>query len=152
MKKLVLIPALFLLSSMAFAGGANLVASDDSPYTAICIAAVESEAAMFSKMAEFNVSRYDISDLSCNGVPLNRFASKHSEVDSPKAVKVFAFRQSASNNETSLCIAAATSNEEYYRTRDALFSNAASDVSDINCNNMPLRTFARRYGNAEFKI
>lgn len=155
MKKLSLLPLLLLLSSITFANGPMLIPSDDSPYTAICIAAVESDAALSAKMEEYAVAIWDIRKLSCNGMSLSRFAAKYGHDSGPansSPVKVFAFRESISSNETSLCIAAATSNDEYDRLKDELFGNLRSNIAGIYCNSMPLRTFARRYGNAAFRI
>ncbi len=155
MKKLSFIPFLFLLSSITFANERNLVPSDDSPYTAICIAAADSGEALRTKMAQFAVTRRDIRELSCNSMSLDRFAAKYRTASAPaheEPIRVFAFRESTSSDETSLCIAAATSNDEYLRLKDELYSHRFSNVSTISCNNMPLRTFARRYGNAEFRI
>ncbi len=155
MKKLSLLPLLLLLSSITFANEQMLVPSDESPYTAICIAAVESDAALSAKMEEFAVAIWDIRALSCNGLSLSRFAAKYRHDSDPAnqgRVRVFAFRESISSNETSLCIAAATSNDEYDRLKDELFDNVRSNITSIYCNSMPLRTFARRYGNAAFRI
>ena len=155
MKKLSVISILLMLSSVTFANERNLVAGDDSPYTAICMAASESGAAVSAKMQEFAVTRIDIRKLSCNGMSLDLFAAKYRNGAAQarqEPLRVFAFREATSNNETSLCIAAATSNDEYLRLKDELFSNILLNVSTISCNNMPLRTFARRYGNADFRI
>ena len=155
MKKLSLLPFVLLLSSISFAGEVNFVASDDSPYTAICIAAADSSEALRTKMEQFAVTRRDIRELSCNSMSLDRFASKYRTATATaqeEPVKVFAFRESTSSNETSLCIAAATSNDEYLRLKGELYSDRFVGASSISCNNMPLRTFARRYGNAEFRI
>ena len=155
MKKLSLLPLLLLLSSITFANEPILVPSDESPYTAICIAAVESDAALSAKMEEFAVVIWDIRALSCNGLTLSRFTAKYRADSDPanrRPVRVFSFRESVSSNETSLCIAAATSNDAYNRLKDELFDNVRANISGIYCNSMPLRTFARRYGNAAFRI
>ena len=153
MKRLSLLPFLLLLSSISFANERIFVPVDDSPYTTICIAAAESPEAVSARMEEFAVTRGDIREMSCNGMPLNRFAAKYRNATAQKEpVRVFAFRESTSSNETSLCIAAATSNDEYLRLKDELYGHRFSNLSTISCNNMPLRTFARRYGNAEFRI
>mgnify|MGYP001082795015 CR=1 FL=1 len=155
MKKLSLTSILIFSSSIALAGDLNFVASDTSPFTAICIAATQSEEAVSAQLHEHSLTRSDIRTLSCNGMSLNRFAAKYNsapEVATVEPVRVFAFRESVSNSETSLCIAAATSNEEYARLKNELFSGNRSLVRSITCNDLPLQSFARRHGNSEFRI
>ncbi len=155
MKKHALISLFLFLPVVALADDNRFVAGDDSPYTEICIAATESDNAAQSVMEKYAVTRSDISELSCNGMTLNRWISKFrsdSYADSQESIRVFAFRENNDSAETSMCIAAVTSSDEYSRLKEELFGNSQSTLSRIYCNNMPLRTFARRYGNADFRI
>ena len=153
MRKLQLTALLLLLPSISFAQNVNFTPSDDSPYTAVCMAAIESEAAVKAKMEEHSLSRSDITELSCNGMSLDRFAAKYRNSENHEPIRVFAFTEATNSAETTLCIAAATSNDEYLRLKNELFkNNRTADVASIVCNRLPLQTFARRYGNSDFKI
>ncbi len=151
--KNILFASLLLIAPLASAKDVNLVPGDDSLYTQICIAAVDSDAAVNAKLQDHGLDQTDIRDLSCNGLSLSRFAAKHRSAAYDTPVRVFAFQGAESTNETNLCIAAATSNEAYTQVKSEMFSTTSRYVlNSIQCNEMPLRVFARKYGNAEFRI
>ena len=144
---------LLLIAPLASAKDFNLVPGDDSAFTQICIAAVDSDRAVDAKLQAHGLDQDDIRDLNCNGLSLSRFAAKHNSAAYDAPVKVFAFQGAETTDETNLCIAAATSNEAYTQVKSEVFSTATQYVlNSIECNDMPLRVFARKYGNAEFRI
>lgn len=149
------ISLLFLVvSSAGLAEKFKFINGDASAYTEVCIASVKSEEAALAKLAEYDLGR-DLSKFTCNGMRIKRFAAKYqSNVNSPEQapIRVFAFRNVMKSDEASLCIAAATSNAEYMRLKSELYHNNSRNVSAIACNNMPLRDFARKYGNNNFRI
>ncbi len=78
----------------------------------------------------------------------NNFASNQSATGGSQIV--FALIDSNGSNETKLCIAAATSNEEFSKVRGELFGEET--VDDVSCNDMHITSFARKYGNVEIQI
>jgi len=139
------------LASSASAKDAKFFNADDSAHTAICIAAATSEAALKAKMKEHKYNKTAVNSLSCNGLSIEQFAKKHHMSTSNKAVKVFSFDNSMGNMEADICIAAASSNESY-KALKAKLSKHKDFYRNISCNNKPLATFAKKFGNKKFRL
>ena len=60
---------------------------------------------------------------------------------------ITAYVVSAANEtpETLICVAAVTSDDEFSRLRQAHFSNVKDVENEIECNNMSLGQFVRKY-------
>ncbi|MFT5756580.1 MAG: hypothetical protein ACI9LM_001299 [Alteromonadaceae bacterium] len=151
MKKIIICIAMLTLASSVSAKDVTFYNADDSAHTAICIAAATSDAALEAKMKEYKYSEASVSGLNCNGLSIEKFAKKHHESSSEEAVKVFSFDNSMGNMEADVCIAAATSNKSY-KALKAKLSKSKEFYRSISCNNKPLSTFAKKFGNKSFRI
>jgi len=81
-----------------------------------------------------------------------KFAKMYRAQDnSSNTMKVFSFDNEMKNLEADICIAAATSNDKYRALRQGL-TKPVSYYRAITCNGMSLATFARKFGNKNFKI
>jgi hypothetical protein len=125
--------------------------ADDSAHTAICIAAATSDKALTAKIKEYKYTKASVNNLSCNGLSVEKFAKKHHMSKSSKVIKVFSFDNSMGNTEADVCIAAASSNESY-KALKAKLSKPKDFYLSISCNNKPLKTFAKKFGNKKFRI
>ena len=142
------------LSSASLAGDIQAIPNDDTPYTAICVASLESEAALQSELQEHGIAQSDAYDLTCNGYRLNRFASKVQDSAQVYAVPARTFAALGTNSDAEkLCIAAATSNQAFDQLKNELLTPAEeSSLYALECNGKSLHHFARRNGNTEFRI
>lgn len=148
MKKLIT-SIIVLLSSIQTAHAVTFNNSDGSRLSSICIAAVESDKALQKKARAYGFNQQDLNAFTCNGLTIDAFAKKYRGVTADETIKVYAFERTEDSRETELCVAAATSNDEYKATKARLFKGRS--VSKIYCNGLPLDKFARRYGNKAFK-
>ncbi|MEW9799255.1 hypothetical protein [Alteromonas sp. CYL-A6] len=140
MKSFVSALALILVATTAHA--VELVNKDGSPISQLCIAAVESVDAFERQVDELKLSRYDLSNISCNDMPLNDFVRKFRAMDSNETISVTAFENTNNTFETALCIAAATSNEAFKQTK----RNAGHlSTEEVACNGETLAKFAKQF-------
>ena len=150
-----LVPALLLamFSSLSFAANVQPIANDDSPYTAVCVASLNSEAELQQELRAQGIAESDLFDLTCNGDRFKRFTAKYQDADQTAPVSDRVFAAQGSESETaSLCIAAATSNQEFDRLKRELTPAEQSSLYFVRCNGKPLHRFARSNGNAEFRM
>lgn len=150
MKKLLVLSATLMLFISPLTQAVEFANSDGSKLTSICIAAVESDSAMNAKAKEFGFNEADLKSFTCNGLSLKGFAAKYRNTKSKGVIKVYAFEKTGDTRETELCVAAATSNEAYKQVKKDLFKGA--QVSEVYCNGLPLKKFAKRYGNRGFSL
>lgn len=150
MKKLLIAGSIFLLSGTQVTQAVNFSNSDGSRLSSICIAAAESDKALTMKAREYGFNQKDLNSFTCNGLSIEEFGNKYRGMGSDETVKVYAFEKTGDTRETELCVAAATSNEEYKTVKAKLFKG--SSVNKIQCNGLPIDKFARRYGNKGFKM
>ncbi|XOV87567.1 MAG: hypothetical protein ACFHX7_21870 [Pseudomonadota bacterium] len=146
MKTLVL--NLFATSLIALSASAvaneQLVNGDGSLLSDICIKAVTQPREVAPTLAKHNLSAQDIS---CNGKPLRTFVRSLAADSRP--VKLMTAGDSP---ESRLCVAAATSANEYMRLKSEAFANDEIRLQRVVCNDKPLVEFARQYGNPDFRI
>jgi hypothetical protein len=154
MKKVCIAVVTMVLATSTYAKEAKFVNGDGSAHSEICIAAIQSDQALKAKSEEHGYSSAKMSQLSCNGMSIGKFAKmyRNQAVDADnKAVKVFSFDNEMQNLEADVCIAAASSNEKYAAIRKGL-TKPKSYYRTITCNGMPLASFAKKYGNKSFKM
>lgn len=149
MSKSLIFSALFLAANVANAEGYRLVSTDNSPLSALCIAAVESHETLQESARSIGMSAADLSELRCNGRTLPVFLSKFRTTESSPAV-TYAFNKSDSTEETELCYAAVKSEQQYEEVKNAYFNGEQNIDKEVFCNGMPLKTFARKYRNRAF--
>ena len=83
MKQMTLMFIVLTMSVSAFAkeiqviDDAKFVAQDSSPYSQLCLAALESKDAFKAKALELGVSRREQKQVVCNGLSMYEFAEKH---------------------------------------------------------------------------
>lgn len=144
MKKLFLVSLLLTSAGIAHAEIPPMVNADGSNLSAICIAAVGSREAMHDKAAELGVRNFSESELRCNGMTVSRFLSTYREAAEAKPIG-FVFSKTDDSPITALCLAAVKSEQEYMAVKEQYFSNDAAVETEVQCNGMPLLTFARKY-------
>jgi len=151
MIKIMLSTTMLFLFTNVFAKDVAFSNADGSAHTDICIAAATSDSALKVKIKEHNYSDATVNHLSCNGLSVEQFAKKYQISTMSKPVKVFSFDNSMGNLEADICIAAASSNETYKALKEKL-SKPREFYQSISCNNKPLATFAKKFGNKKFRI
>ncbi|MES2624454.1 MAG: hypothetical protein V4628_04195 [Pseudomonadota bacterium] len=150
------ITAIVLLSSTSLVhADYTLVPSDDSELSKLCIAAAnaDSREALLDLTSAAGISYVDLPTVRCNGMPITRFSVKYggrkpesiAEVSSPMG---YLLRKSDTSPLTELCAAALVSESEYAKVKESHFSNDEKIESEVFCNGVPLKTFARKYRNA----
>lgn len=144
MNKRILMSLLVVSAGLARADAPALVNADGSELSAICIAAVTSREAMYDKAAELGVRHFDDSELRCNGKTLARFVSNYRALAASRPVG-YVFRKTDDTPVTELCLAAVRSEQEYQNVKERHFSSEENIEAEVECNGMPLLTFARRY-------
>lgn len=153
MKKLA---TLLLCSTFTFpvlAQQTELVNADSSIFSEICIAAATSDDALKQKAAHYKFGNAELANFTCNGLDLEKFAKKfrQSPGENASKVAVFAFDKTMDNVETEICVAAATSNQAFAALQQTL-QKPEVFYSNVNCNDVPLKLFAKKHGNKEFKL
>lgn len=126
-------------SAVAHADEVRLVPADDSMYTQVCLSAAESDAALRSTVSGMGLDSGELESISCNGMPLPRFARQHRDV-------AYDFKLSDRSAETRLCHAAITAPETFESIRAEHFSNVPNIGQEVSCNGMTLERFVSRYG------
>ncbi|MGK0343436.1 MAG: hypothetical protein ACJAXW_003997 [Candidatus Azotimanducaceae bacterium] len=147
MKKLtagICIAAFAITSGTIKADDLTLTSHDDSIYTQVCIAAVK-DGDRFEQL--LNQHEIDRDIVRCNGRPLGTFVKKMTSYKGVATIKDVATILVGSNGsaETTLCLAAAKSPEEFTRAKSQLFSGQPDKVRRIACNEVPLNIFAARF-------
>jgi hypothetical protein len=148
--------AIALLGSASFANADyKLVPADDSALSKVCIAATSgSREATIAAAAAAGIGLLDLQSVRCNGMTLERFGAKYrnakkdqvalldTSTSSPLSVVL---KKTDESPLTELCAAAATSDAAYQRVKEAHFSNDYSIEAEIKCNDLPLKSFVRKY-------
>jgi hypothetical protein len=116
---------------------------DGSAFGELCIAAATSAEGLEAKARELGIKPAEINTVYCNGRAIRRFARQFHVAEET----ITAYVVSAANEtpETLICVAAVTSDDEFSRLRQAHFSNVKDVENEIECNNMSLGQFVRKY-------
>lgn len=151
------VTAIVLLSSTSFVhADYKLVNADDSALSQLCVAAAaaDSREAVLALTDAAGIARLDVPTVLCNGMPLTRFSLKYGNAKLDAAVEStasagYVLRKSDSSPLTELCAAAAVSKQEYSKVMQTYFSGDSKVESEVHCNGVPLKTFMRKFGEAE---
>lgn len=150
MKKSLAATLILLSASTVHAGTPTFVNADGSELSARCIAL----------LAEGRVpSSFDpeARELRCNGLPVRNFVLRHlagssadlapAAVSTPKPARPerVVFRPSDSSPETELCFAAITSPISFKAAQERHPDLARNLESELRCNDLPFKTFVKRY-------
>ena len=158
LKKFVIATA--LLSSAHFAhADYKFSSTDGSVDSNLCVAAASASVPLY-KFAHENGIRYaELETIHCNGMPISRFVLKYGNYHDtyvPASVVVeetstagYVLKKTDSSPLTALCAAAAVSKEEFDKVKAEHFADDTNVESELLCNGVPLKTFARRFRNAE---
>jgi hypothetical protein len=121
----------------------KFVNADGSPFGELCIAAATSQEAMEAKASELGIHHTDIDSIYCNSKTIRKFASQFHAAGEV----ITAYVVSAANEtpETLICLAALTSDDEFARLKKAHFGAVKDVENEIQCNNMSLGQFVRKY-------
>jgi len=136
-----------LFSAAAGAEDVRLVNADGTMLSELCIAAVESGSRFRNLMQELKLVAGQESEVRCNGRSLKRFAADVRAKLDGTAQPVFVFRAEDESPISQLCMAALESEEAYEATKARLRSQDGVLESEVLCNDMPVKTFARKYRN-----
>ncbi len=151
------VTAIVLLSSTSFVhADYKLVNADNSALSQLCVAtaAADSREAVLALTDAAGIARLDVPTVLCNGMPLTRFSLKYGNAKLDAAVEStasagYVLRKSDSSPLTELCAAAAVSKQEYSKVMQTYFSGDSKVESEVHCNGVPLKTFMRKFGEAE---
>lgn len=150
MKKFIVAVALVaanVSTNVAVAEEVRLVSADGNPLSELCIAAVESDARFNSLAQELGITPLQESELRCNSKPLRSFvASVRNKIAAPVAPMVV-FRTTDESDLSRLCMAVLESQEAYEEAKTSVKAEGALLESEILCNGMPIKSFARKYRN-----
>jgi hypothetical protein len=150
MKKFIVATALVaanVSANVALAEEVRLVNADGNPLSELCIAAVESTARFKSLAKELGITPMDESELRCNGKSVGSFAaSVRNKIEAPVAPLVV-FRTTDESDLSRLCMASLESDEAYEAVKATVKAEGALLESEILCNGMPIKSFARKYRN-----
>ncbi|GEA08295.1 hypothetical protein KUL42_30560 [Alteromonas sp. KUL42] len=138
-----------LFSIIFFAFGANaleLEPSDNSKLSKACVAAVESTGTLESILRENNVRVSNTNEVLCNNTPITEFARTYKKQDISHTNVNAVFKNADTSTESQLCIAAATSNEEFSRAKRRFLAKVSP--KQVTCNGMALVKFAKQYNRA----
>lgn len=141
MKKLLGFASLLALSLTAHAD-VKFINADGSTEGDLCIAAIESEATISFLADELGISPSAVDEIECNGKSVASFARQYRAKASPTQYIISVSNQ---NPETQLCLAALMSEEEYESKKGEMFSRLDRVESNVFCNGLPIRQFARKY-------
>lgn len=136
-----------LFSVGASAGDVRLVNADGTTLSELCIAAVESESRFRNLMRELKLVAGQENEVRCNGRSLKRFAADVRARLEGTAQPVFVLRAEDKSPISQLCMAALESDEAYEQTRARLRTETGMQESEVLCNDMPVKAFARKYRN-----
>lgn len=144
MKKLLITSLVALVALNANADTPRLVNADGSELSAICIAAITSREAMYTKAAELGVRDFEPAEMRCNGQTIPRFVSLHRAATAAKPAG-YVFSKTDDTPVTQLCFAAVRSDQEYLAVKKRHFEDEARIEEEVRCNGMSLANFARKY-------
>lgn len=165
MKKLFI--ATLLLGSASFANADyKLVSADSSSLSSLCLEAAASPSKVYSIARAHGVLAADIGTIRCNDLPLKSFVSKYGKQSAVSAVAEasvapavessriagYLLRKTDSSPLTELCAAALVSDQEVAKVKELHFSGDAQIESEIQCNGQPLKSFVRKYRDAEVQL
>lgn len=130
----------------------TLINADGTIESQICIDATKTSLTLDALQIKYKLSSHQFNSMACNGMPIQDFAKKYQErKEVADKLKVFTFSKEVGNVETELCIAAATSNEVLKIAMEKHNTNKMF-VAKLNCNDLPIKTFAKKYGNKQIAI
>ena len=133
--------ALTVISSTANALEFEL--SDNSKFTKACVAAVESNGSLDNVLRQNKIRTLSKDEVLCNDTPIAEFARAHKKQDASNTNINAIFENTDSSSESKLCIAAATSNEEFNKTKRRFLAKV--NPKQVVCNGMALAKFAKQY-------
>lgn len=146
---------LFLLLLVCVSGhlkAETLINADGKKESQACIDATKTSMTIKALQKKYDLTMRQMNALACNGIPIKEFVEKYQvRNDVSDTLKVFTFSQEVGNVETELCIAAATSNEVLKLAMEK-HQKTKMYIADLTCNELPIKKFAKRYGNKEFNI
>ncbi len=146
MKSLFVISTLMLSFTHVQAEPAHLTSADGSDLSALCIAAAHSDRPLIETAQTYGIKSYEISEISCNGIRLDRFADKYKAL-STAAPKPLVFKKSDESELTELCYRALSSFDEYQQLLRQRVAKDAKLQAELTCNGMPVMDFVSRYRN-----
>lgn len=123
----------------------EVVNGDGSVVSEVCVAAITQSGRLEHLL---DVHRLDRSLIRCNGMEIDSFVDSVTTTKAP-AVALLSGEDSPA---TEICIAAATSDEQYQALKQQYFNGNRGTVSDVVCNGLPIADFAREFGNDDFRI
>lgn len=136
-----------ILNPAANAEEVRLVNADGTMLSELCIAAVESGDRFQNLLKELNLVAGQESEVRCNGRSLKRFAADVRAKLEGAADPVFVFRAEDQSPISQLCMAALESDEAYEAAKARVRTQAGVLESEVLCNDLPVKTFARKYRN-----
>jgi len=100
------------------------------------------------------LSTVELDTVRCNGLSVGRFASKYSKpVTTVAALPAgYVLKASDTSETTALCIAATKSEQEFMAVKSMFFGAEPQVETEVRCNGLPLKTFARKYGKTAMTI
>lgn len=147
MKKFIALAVASMVSSQAFALSSNVkvVAVDDSEATNLCVVAAKEGVAKAKLLANelFERPTQEVQRMTCNGMSLERFASKMQSKSTKVAQvsnKQVKFVPAADDEASKLCVAAIN------QGIDAVKANNQRALNNLYCNGVLATRFAK--GNA----
>lgn len=139
------------LAHSASAAEVRFVNADGNALSELCIAAVESETRFKALAKDLKLIAGEEAEVRCNGRSLKRFVSEMREkLDSKGSAEPapVVFRAAdASSPLSQLCMAVLESDEAYERVKASLRSELGFAESEVLCNGLPIKAFARKYRN-----
>ncbi len=134
-----------LAATPAWAVDARFVNASANDAGELCIQAMTSPNAFRTSLENRGLRARDIQ---CNGRRVSQFVSSVLRGEE-NPVRL---TNSSRSLEAELCIAAATSSDQFSRIRAEHFSETQWKLHGLQCNRMPLQRFAEKYGNQSFTL
>lgn len=140
------ITLLFAISFISIACNAQplLTKGDNSFFTDLCVKAVVQPDLARDLMRQARIE--DKGSIVCNGRSLTDFVRSYKPTAKQKT-----FIASSDSSTTALCIAAVTS-KEAFRTAIDEYQIEQRQLSNLQCNGLPVSGFAKRYGGIKLSI
>ncbi|WP_421132801.1 hypothetical protein [Alteromonas sp. A079] len=132
--------------SITSAQAIELESGDNSPFTQVCIAAVESNDSLQRVVTENGIKDFQLDNITCNDMPLNSFVKKFRSATGNDVIHVTSFENVNNSIESDLCIAAATSNAAFKEAQTVL--NVRVRAEELSCNGQSLTRFAKKFNKA----
>ena len=102
MVKSFLVTVAALSLSMASAQAIELESGDNSPFTQVCIAAVESNDALQRVVTENSIKDFQLDNITCNDMPLNSYVKKFRSANGNDVIRVTSFANVTNSIESEL--------------------------------------------------